>query len=98
MRSEPMSGEGVARTAGLASLVELWVRLPQFVRALVPIAGGIILWFSSAQEPDDSPYSVTRALFHNTMHVVAYGCLAASVWLAWSARPACQRQDRKSVV
>lgn len=92
----PPAGDRVARTGGLVALIELWVRLPRFVRAMVPVAGVIVLWWSSSQVPSESQPSTTRMFLHNTMHVVAYGCLAASVWLAWSARPACRRQAFRS--
>tara|TARA_R110002072_G_scaffold25443_6_gene85124 strand:+ start:67267 stop:67674 length:408 start_codon:yes stop_codon:yes gene_type:complete len=46
-----------------------------------------VLWRSSSRLPGDEPYTTAHALFHNSMHVVAYACLAASVWIAWSRRP-----------
>ena len=54
---------------------------------LVPVAAMFLLWRLSAREPDQEPQSTMHSLLHNSMHVIAYGCLAASVWLAWSRKP-----------
>jgi len=67
--------------------MELWVRVPQWLRALVPVLMMAMLWRLSSREPDGKPDSTLHSLLHNSMHVVAYGCLAAAVWLAWSRRP-----------
>ena len=72
---------------GLAAVLDGLVRIPQWLRALVPIFGMYVLWRSSARLPGTEPYTTAHALFHNSMHVVAYACLAASVWIAWSRRP-----------
>jgi len=67
-------------------LLDLLVRLPRWLRAMVPVAGMLTLWWSSAQVPVPQPHSTAESLFHNSMHVVAYACLAASVWVAWTRR------------
>jgi VanZ family protein len=61
--------------------------VPQFIRAIVPLLGMCILWWSSSRTPDGAPSSFAFSLIHNGMHVVAYACLAGSIWLAWSRRP-----------
>lgn len=81
----------------LAGLVDGWLRLPQILRACVPVLGMAVLWWSSSQLPGDEPQSTARSLFHNSMHVIAYGCVAASIWLAWSRRPAAERQRFRSM-
>jgi VanZ family protein len=53
----------------------------------VPITGMLVLWWSSSKIPGDEPHSTARSLIHNSMHVVAYACIAASWWIAWSRRP-----------
>ena len=63
------------------------VRIPKWLRVLVPIAGMGVLWWSSSQVPGDNPQSTAHSLFHNMMHVVAYACISASIWIAWSRRP-----------
>jgi len=73
---------------GLAALVDGYLRLPRWLRALAPIAGMSILWWSSSRTPGDEPASVARALAHNAMHIVAYAGLAAAFWLLLSPRPA----------
>lgn len=81
----PQPAEG--RRDGLARALDLWVGVPQWFRILVPVAAMATLWWLSSQEPEPQPHSTARALFHNSMHVIAYGCLAASIWLAWSRHP-----------
>ncbi|MCK5945005.1 MAG: VanZ family protein [Planctomycetes bacterium] len=80
----------------LARLVDGWLRAPRWLRGCVPVIGVAVLWWSSSQVPGDEPRSTARSLFHNSMHVVAYGCLAASIWLWWSRRPAHEPQPRRS--
>jgi len=80
----------------LAGLVDAWLRLPRWLRACVPAIGMGVLWWSSSQVPGDEPHSTARSLFHNSMHVIAYGCIGAAVWLAWSRRPAGERQRFRS--
>lgn len=63
---------------------------------LVPVAAMATLWWLSSREPEPRPDSTARALFHNSMHVVAYGCLAASVWLAWTRAPITAHQTFRS--
>lgn len=75
------------RSRALARAMELWVVVPQWLRMLVPVAAMFLLWRLSAREPDQEPQSTMHSLLHNSMHVIAYGCLAASVWLAWSRKP-----------
>lgn len=77
-------GPGGRRCWGLTRAVELWVGVPQWLRMLLPVAAMATLWWLSSREPEPRPESTARALFHNSMHVVAYGCLAGSVWLAWT--------------
>ncbi|MFT4512817.1 MAG: VanZ family protein [Planctomycetota bacterium] len=72
---------------GLTALLDWLVRIPRWLRVLVPITGMLVLWWSSSKVPDGEPHSTARSLFHNTMHVVAYACIAASLWVAWSQRP-----------
>lgn len=83
MTPQPTGG----RWFGLGRAIDLWVGVPQWLRMMVPVAAMATLWWLSAQEPEPQPHSTARALFHNSMHVIAYGCLAASVWLAWSRKP-----------
>lgn len=72
---------------GLVGLLDLLVRLPVWLRALVPIFGMSVIWWLSSKSPESLPHIITSAFLHNMMHVVAYGCIAGSVWLAWSRRP-----------
>ena len=81
----PAASGGAVR--GLAALLDWLVRIPKWLRVMVPIIGMAVLWWSSSQVPDDQPHSTARSLFHNTMHVVAYACISASLWVAWSRRP-----------
>lgn len=81
---------------GLAGLVDAWLRLPQWLRACVPVIGMAVLWWSSSRVPGDEPHSTARSLVHNSMHVIAYGCVGAAVWLAWSRRPASEPQRFRS--
>ena len=76
-----------AAQRGIASLLHLLVGIPRWARAMVPVVGMAVLWASSSRVPGNEPASTAQALFHNSMHIVAYGCLAASVWVAWSRRP-----------
>jgi VanZ family protein len=80
----------------LAGLVDAWLRLPRALRACVPLIGMAVLWWSSSRVPGDEPHSTARSLFHNSMHVIAYGCIGAAVWLAWSRRPAGEPQRFRS--
>lgn len=82
--TQPSAG---GRWFGLRRAVDLWIVVPQWLRMMVPVAAMVTLWWLSAQEPQPQPDSTARALFHNSMHVIAYGCLAASIWLAWSQVP-----------
>lgn len=70
-----------------AALLDCLVRIPMWLRALVPMIGMGIIWWSSSQTPDPEPHSTTKSFLHNLMHVVAYACIAGSIWLAWSRRP-----------
>ena len=55
-----------------------------------------VLWWSSSRVPGDEPHNTATSLLHNSMHVVAYACIAAAVWLTWSRRPAGDRQPLRS--
>ena len=80
--------DGVSRPeSGVANLLDFLVGIPVWLRALVPIVGMSVIWWSSSQIPGPEPQSTTQSFFHNLMHVVAYGCIAGSIWLAWSRRP-----------
>lgn len=81
----------------MTALLDWLVRLPRWLRVLVPIVGMAVLWWSSSRVPDNEPHSTARSLFHNMMHVVAYACIAGSIWIAWSRRPihlACRFRSR----
>lgn len=80
-------GAGGGRHGGLVRAIQLWVAVPQWLRMLVPVLAMAILWRLSSREPALQPESMAHALLHNSMHVVAYGCLAASVWLAFARKP-----------
>ena len=73
--------------SGLTTVLDWLVRVPKWLRMLVPIAGMLMLWWSSSKIPGDTPHNRVYSLFHNSMHVVAYACIAASLWIAWSRRP-----------
>jgi len=73
--------------AMLPRLVELWLRVPRLLRWCVPASGMAVLWWSSSKQPGDDLPSFGGALFHNSMHVVAYACIGGSAWLAWSKSP-----------
>lgn len=74
------------------------VRLPAAVRWCGPIAGMALLWWSSSRQQKPSEPSVLRAMLHNSMHVVAYSCLAAAFWLALSRVPVSARVAWRSRV
>ncbi len=80
--------DGVSRPqSSVAALLDFLVGIPVWLRALVPVIGMGFLWWSSSQTPNSEPHSTAQSFFHNLMHVVAYGCIAGSIWLAWSRRP-----------
>lgn len=71
----------------ILQLLDVLVRLPRWLRVMVPVAGMLVLWWSSSQTIDQQPHSAARSLLHNSMHIVAYACIAGSMWLAWSRQP-----------
>ena len=81
---------------GLVTVLDLWVSLPQFLRALVPLALMGLIWWLSSRESSAAPHSVMMALLHNSMHVIAYAAVAGSLWLAWSRRPVATLQGYRS--
>ena len=80
-------GFGGGRHGGLVRAIRLWVAVPQWLRMLVPVLAMAMLWRLSSREPSLQPESTAHVLLHNSMHVVAYGCLAASLWLAFAREP-----------
>lgn len=72
---------------GLTAFLDWLVRIPKWLRMLVPITGMLVLWWSSSQVPNNEPHSTVGSFLHNSIHVVAYACIAASLWVAWSCRP-----------
>lgn len=81
---------------GLTAVLDCLVRIPKWLRVLVPITGMLVLWWSSSQVPGNEPHSTAQSLLHNMMHVVAYACIAASLWVAWSHRPVAAVQAFRS--
>lgn len=93
------AAESSDQLRGLTTVLDWLVRIPRWLRVLVPITGMLVLWRSSSQVPDGEQHSTAHSLFHNSMHVVAYACIAASLWVAWSRRPvaaACLFRSRGS--
>ncbi len=78
------------------ALAESWVGLPRGLRACVPLFGMALLWWASSRSPSGATPSPFGPLVHNSMHVVAYACLAASLWLTWSRRPVGALQPMRS--
>ena len=79
------------------NLIERWLTVPRSIRWCVPALGMGVLWWSSSQVPSTKLPSTFGVLLHNAMHVVAYACVAAASWLAWSRRPAGAPQPMRSV-
>lgn len=71
-----------------------WHRWPQPLRALLPLLGMALLWWSSSRTPAGGPHGALRALVHNGAHVFVYGCLAAAFWGSWGRTVAVPRPGR----
>jgi len=82
--------------ARAAALAEAWVRLPRALRGCVPALGMAALWWVSSRSPSGSAPTALGPLLHNAMHVVAYACVAAGLWLAWSTAPVATPQRFRS--
>ena len=80
----------------VTKVVERWVCLSRGLRWSVPASGMCLLWWASSRQPGDVQPALLSPLAHNCMHVVAYAMLGASIWLAWSRRPAATFQRLRS--
>ena len=76
--------------------IERYLKAPRRLRWCVPGLGMAALWWSSSRVPGGDLPAFGGALVHNAMHVVAYGLVAGSAWLAWSRAPAGARQRLRS--
>ncbi len=56
--------------------------LPRWFRLLGPVAVMAVLWYSSSQSPSGRVGPPWEAVVHNAMHVVAFGVLSLTWWLA----------------
>lgn len=73
----------------LAAAVAWWTGLPIGVRACLPPAVMLFLWWSSSRQPTGGESSIVKALLHNSAHVFVYGALAAAWWMVlWRRSPA----------
>jgi len=80
----------------LRGLVAHWLRLPWWLRSLLPVAMVATLWSLSSASPSQLPASPWGSWLHNAAHVVAYALLSAAVFCSasraqWLALPAWRR-------
>ena len=83
-----MGGEEGRALAVVGDLVGGWMRVPRPVRALLPLLGMAVLWWSSSRELNSTPVTWQGSLYHNSLHLIAYALLAIAVWLALPRRHA----------
>lgn len=63
-----------------------WLQTAGIVRWIAVLAVMSVLWWSSSRRPGAGEPSLVAELSHNAMHLVAFGCLAATSWCACRAR------------
>lgn len=66
----------------LVALLRGWLALPRGLRAMAPIAVMALLWWSSSRQLGPDAGGPVRAFLHNGAHIVAYGGLGGTFWLA----------------
>ncbi len=66
----------------LAAVLQLYLRVPQLLRLLGPVAFMYALWRLSARQTPQLVSGPFSEFVHNGMHIVAYGGLGAAWFLA----------------
>lgn len=81
-----MDSARAAPVRWLAAVVACWIRMPVALRACLPPALMLVLWWSSSREPTGGEASVVKSFLHNGAHVLAYGALATAWWTLFARR------------